>query len=378
MEAGRNLSALTGGGLAAKMFAMTHTLSSRLAALGLVVAAQTGALSLVGAAAAETAPEWIAVMPAGTFAGQDGRGPYTVKDPQALIAASQIAGRPIPVDYNHQTVFACLNGGDAPAAGWIDKFEVRDGGQIWAHVDWTEDGGKDVASKKYRFVSPAFKQDAEGNITSIESVALVNSPNLAELPVIHSQTGEVMDEFLKQLRAALGLPAEADQAAVIAACKTNTAGVSAQAATFKEIAVLVGLKPEASHIEVASGVKTKIATGAPDPALFVPMSAFKDLQTQVATLTGDAASKTAAAAVDAAVVAGKVSPAMKGWATDYASKDPTGFAEWAKTSPAIVRSGPIVPEKLDPATVSLGDAEIEVASRLGISIEDMRKTKVAA
>jgi phage I-like protein len=361
----------------AKMGAMTQSLSARLASLGLIVAAQVGMIPIEGAIAAGTAPEWIAVMPAGTFVGQDGRGPYTVKNPQALIDASQKPGRPIPVDYNHQTVFACLNGGDAPAAGWIDKFEVRDGGQIWAHVDWTADGGKDVATKKYRFVSPAFKQDEAGNITSIESVALVNSPNLAELPVIHSQTGEVMDEFLKQLRAALGLPADADQAAIVTACKSAVKEDVATAASLKGIAVLVGLAADATPIDVASAVKAKIQTGAPDPALFVPMSAFKDLQTQVSTLTNDAASKTAAASVDAAVIAGKVTPAMKEWATDYASKDPSGFQAWAKAAPAIVgRHEPVQPR--DPATVTLDAAEIEVASRLGLSVDEYRKTKVAA
>ncbi len=68
----------------------------------------------VGAAilpAGET-PEWIELIPAGEFAGRDGRGPYRLTDAAAVIEASQAlrmdAG--LPIDYDHATDFA------APAA----------------------------------------------------------------------------------------------------------------------------------------------------------------------------------------------------------------------------------------------------------------------
>jgi phage I-like protein len=34
------------------------------------------------------APEWVHLVPAGRFSGVDGRGPYTLADPAAVIAAS--------------------------------------------------------------------------------------------------------------------------------------------------------------------------------------------------------------------------------------------------------------------------------------------------
>jgi len=84
-------------------------------------------------------PDWIQLIPAGSFRGRDGRGPYVLDDPGAVIAATNAlrmrAG--IPIDYDHATDFAAPNGNPAPAAGWITEFAIRDGA-IWGRVEWTE------------------------------------------------------------------------------------------------------------------------------------------------------------------------------------------------------------------------------------------------
>jgi len=92
------------------------------------------------------APEWIQLLPLGTFSGRDGRGPYHVNDPEAVIAATREyhGNTDIPLDYNHQTEFASQNGKPAPAAGWIKELETRPDG-IWARVEWTEAGARAVA-----------------------------------------------------------------------------------------------------------------------------------------------------------------------------------------------------------------------------------------
>ena len=50
------------------------------------------------------APEWIHLLPSGAFSGRDGRGPYRLTDPDAVIAATRewFRGADMPVDYNHQ------------------------------------------------------------------------------------------------------------------------------------------------------------------------------------------------------------------------------------------------------------------------------------
>ncbi len=127
---------------------------------------------------AGTAPEWVHILPAGTFSGVDGRGPYKLTDAQAVIAASLQHGA-IPFDENHATESAALVGGEAPARGWIDQLQMRPDG-IWAHVDWTNAGRAIMEDKSYRFVSPVFNHAEDGSVLNIKSVGLTNNPNLIE------------------------------------------------------------------------------------------------------------------------------------------------------------------------------------------------------
>lgn len=308
-------------------------------------------------------PDWVMLLPAGVSRGVDGRGPYNNDQPDAVVANSMQDGRPLPFDYNHQTVFAALQGQNSPASGWINKLENRDGA-IWGQVEWTPKGHAALADKEYRFVSPAFKHDHKtGRVQKLVSSALVNSPNLRELPAIHAQlnalfpkTGDAkpMDEELRaRLVAAYGLEANASMETIVAHAEKIRAA--------------------------ASGTLT---TGAPDPAKYVPMAAFTELQTEVGVLRKAAASAHATGLVDAAATAGKLTPAMREWGLDYASTNPAGFEAWAAAAPAIVAPG--TDTRLDGKDVlsthasGLTPKELEVAANLGVSPEAYAATKKKA
>lgn len=300
-------------------------------------------------------PEWLMLIPAGVSQGVDGRGPYNNDQPDVVVAASMRDGRPIPFDYNHQTVFAALNGSRSPASGWIDKLENRDGA-IWGHVDWTPAGHQAVASREYRYVSPAFLHDAKGRVTKLVSSGLVNAPNLRELPAINAQLGalfskqpgdlEVMDEAQRaRLAAAYGLPANTTAEALVAHAETQRLANSSL----------------------------------PDPSKFVPIEAFTELQTQVATLQQGAASAHATNLVEDAVKNGKLTPAMKDWGLAYASKDPTGFESYLASVPAIIAPGadPNLAGKEEVAAHASGltSAELEVCANMGLMPEAYAKNK---
>jgi len=132
------------------------------------------------------APDWIHIVPSGTFSGKDGRGPFHLNSPQEVITASfPNPKRPIPVDYNH-TLYAQKH--DAGAAGWIDRMESRNDG-IWAHVEWTPKASRLIAEKEWRFLSPAFETAEDGTVKRIDSVGLVNRPNLP-LPALNSESSQ--------------------------------------------------------------------------------------------------------------------------------------------------------------------------------------------
>ena len=323
-------------------------------------------------------PEWVMIFPAGTSMGVDGRGPYRNINPEKVISTSYKDGRPVPFDYNHQTVFAVQNGGEARASGWMPEMQVRDGA-IWAKVDWTKAASDAIAAKEYRFVSPTFKRDLKtGEVLCIDSVGLVNTPNLTELPAIASKTGvDQMEKLLSALRDALGLPADADQDAIIAACKSSRATASAMV----PLANTLKLAPTATAVEVVTAAQAAISTvtATPNPALYVPMAAFTDLQTQVATLLANQSASQTETVVASAMQEGKVSPAMKEWALSYAAKDLTGFVEWASKTPVIIKPQTSASQfsAAPPGTLSTSDDGVvrEICSNLGITVEAYRKTQ---
>lgn len=353
---------------------MSNPFQQSLEQRGLAVAS---AIALTG----DGVPEWVMIFPAGTSMGADGRGPYVLSNPLRVIAASLKDARPVPFDYNHQTVFAVTNGGEARASGWINAMEVRDGA-IWAKVDWTEAASKAIAAKEYRFVSPTFQRDLQtGEVFHIESVALVNTPNLTELPAIASKTGvNDMDKLLSALREALGLPADADQDAIIAACKSSRATCSSLD-TVKTLAPVLKLDASTASVsDIVTAAKSAITSGGkPDPAQFVPMAAFAELQTTVASLQANHVQTQTETLVTAAVQAGKVSPALKEWATDYASKNPAGFKAWEALAPVIVtpQTTASTLAGVPPGTLTTADDGTvrEICANLGIPVEAYRKTE---
>lgn len=130
----------------------------------------------------EVPPAWIELIPPGPdVAGNDGRR-WRNDDPHTIVAAFQQRYRAVPmvIDYEHASEHRAPQGLDAPAAGWIDRLEVRQGGSIWGHVQqWTERAAQMIKAREYRFLSPVFTfEKATSKIRALVSAALTNSPNL--------------------------------------------------------------------------------------------------------------------------------------------------------------------------------------------------------
>ena len=126
-----------------------------------------------------TAPEWIELIPAGPLVvGVDGR--QWINDaPDRIVAKANEARNPIVVDYEHASELRAPQGLDAPAAGWIDRLEVRGAGSIWGHVEWTAKALQDIVEKAYRFLSPVFTFEKDtARIVELVSAGLTNKPNL--------------------------------------------------------------------------------------------------------------------------------------------------------------------------------------------------------
>jgi phage I-like protein len=304
-------------------------------------------------------PEWIQLIPAGNFHGRDGRGPYVLSDPAAVIAATNAlrmkAG--IPIDYDHATDFGAPQGNPAPAAGWITEFAIRNGA-IWGRVEWTERAAHAIRAHEYRYISPVFQYaPGDGIITRLLRAGLTNNPNLYLTAISAAGDEESnMEEFLRKLREMLGLPADASTDDILQRLNAGDAAGNADAA--------------AAH-----------RAGTFDPARYVAVAEFQQALTELNALKMERARERAEHSVDAAIRSGKLVPAHREWAIAYCAADPKGFDSFASRQPVVLpgelnlSGDPRAALSRSHVGAMLSATEIAICSLLGVTANDFVKRK---
>ncbi|MCC5911329.1 MAG: phage protease [Clostridiaceae bacterium] len=263
----------------------------------------------------------------------------------------------VVIDYEHQT----LTGNKAPAAGWIKGIEKTDEG-IVANVHWTEKAKEYLANKEYRYLSPVvMKRKSDGRAVELHSAGLTNTPAIdGMVPIINSNKVEEEDEMeLKEIALSLGLKEDATQEEIVLAVKKlNEKTVVAN----KEILQELELQDDAT----VEDVKGKLIA-LKNPAGYVSAEEFRNLQQQVQE-------QQKSDLVELALSTGKITPAQKDWAEEYALKDPKAFKNFLDKAPRVVPMKEIETKKKSAGGgEKLDDLEMKVNSMLGISDEDVKK-----
>lgn len=331
------------------------------------------------------APEVISVLPFGHVVSQ--KGEFDVDEESLAAMKAQIAGRGVDlvVDYEHQT----LTGDRAPAAGWVKELFAEDG-YIKARVEWTLPAKQYLENKEYRYLSPVITvRKADNKATGLHSLALTNTPAISGMnPIVNSSTFEGgytnMNELIKKLAAALGLGEDAGEEQIfeaLSACMEENKALKEAAdgkkpgdgrqgedgkqppeedavVVNKAVCELLGLKAGASAAEAAA----------------VIMSLKGGIDGRVKALEEQLADRDAEEAVELALKGGKITPAQKGWAKDYALKSPEGFKTFLEKAPQVVPMSEIAGggvlalkgKKPDEATML-------ICKQLGVSAEDLEK-----
>lgn len=127
------------------------------------------------------APEWIRVVPIGTFpTHHDGPHEITAEHIQEMAASFERTSTDVLVDVEHGSL--C---GESRAAGWSDAVESRADGLYMRYPEWTPYGQTYVDAREYRYLSPVYQvasvgKDGSDRGAQLLSVALTNSPYLNE------------------------------------------------------------------------------------------------------------------------------------------------------------------------------------------------------
>ena len=161
-----------------------------------------------------------------------------------ILDAWRKSGSPeLLVDADHDS----CSGGSTRAYAWASNLAIDDTDGLVADFRLTNIGRESLDSREYRFVSPVFECDKDGNALALTSIALTNCPNLpvscvlnrtesADDTPVEDKQGKIMNE----LKSMLGLEQDAADEAVIEAVKAlqqRVAEVEAEALNAEAEAV---------------------------------------------------------------------------------------------------------------------------------------------
>lgn len=290
----------------------------------------------------------------------------------------------IPVDYDHQLVFAAGKGaggsgggGQAPAAGWIDPATLQaDAAGIWADVQWTQAAAARLAAREYRYVSPSFFAAKDGRLLAIAHLSLVNYPAITDLPAVAAALDAAPFDTasatnpetpnMQKIATALGLPADASEEAILAAIAKMTAPPAGMATA----AAALGLGADATVDQIITAAASVSAT--PDPTKFVPIAALQDTAARLAALETERHDRLLTAAAEA----GKITPALRPWAAELLKKDEAAFTAFVAAATPIVTAGahlngPAVEQNAHGLTAD----EIQTAAAFGLTPEEYAAAK---
>ena len=186
---------------------------------------------------------------------EDGTRLLQVCDAQAFAAVAadwEARGRPkLLLDYDHAR---------GRAAGWITRIWADPATGLMGDVEYTPAGAAAVEGAEYRFISADWFLGADSRPGRLNGAALTNTPNLPVKPIINS-TGAKHDNSavitqktegsikMEKIKTMLGLPPEADEAAVEAAVQA----LLDQAKAASEAA----LEAEAEGVAAANAARVK-------------------------------------------------------------------------------------------------------------------------
>lgn len=323
-----------------------------------------------------TAPEWVQLFPMGAVKPVDGREPWDATDAQAIVSASKM---PASIDYDHGTDRVQQGERNSRAAGWMQELKI--GGPngepgIWAKVDWTPAGGKAVADREYRYISPVFMHRKKDRaITKVLRASLTNDPAL-ELKALASQQQETTLD-LKELAVKLGLPETATLAEVMAkidALQTAQTALASKTKLLGNVAVAAGLSSdkEVGDTEVtAICAKLKVPATADATKMGEMQQKIDELNIELANVKKGNADDKAKTEVEKAIADGKLPPAQKDWAIGYCSRDPEGFAKFIGAQPKLLPNGSLAPQGAKEGDLS--DEQKQVCEQLGLDPEVYKK-----
>ncbi|GAB7082358.1 phage protease [Megalodesulfovibrio paquesii] len=316
------------------------------------------------------APAEIQLLPAGPeIVGRDGRR-FVLPSAQAVVDAFAARGRPAPIDRDHVGEEPLQ---EAPAAGWITSLRVADDGTVWGSVDWTPRGGRQVADREYRWISPVLLHDRGGVILDIAGAGLTNNPNLP-LRALNARGATSQED-----------PMATQQQQPPATAPAPVPSVSPGSPVSPDIAAItavLGLPATAGPQEVVTAINSIKASAMPDLTRYVPRADYDaaaqraaNAEAKLAGIEQQAKEAAIEAAIGEALKAGKIVPATADFYRASCRQDGglEAFRAFCAVAPAIGTPSAATGAPPEGAAPTLDAPARAVCAALGIAEADYAK-----
>lgn len=308
-------------------------------------------------------PEWVPLIPVGTFTGRDGR-TWHNPQPENVIQLTTASNREQPLDWEHSTELKRPKGEEAPAAGWFTDYRINNG-HIEGRLEFTPRGLQSVQNREYRYLSPVFRYDNAGNVYDIRSAGLTNMHNLL-LPALNQEQHD--HAHLTPDQESNDMDLKALLAAIATALNTEI--------TTPEQA-LDAVKQQATDLQTA-----KNSEGQPDLASYVPVDTHNQALQRALNAEQELSNHLTTArnaeidtAIDDAVAAGKIAPSNKEfYRTACNSEDGlANFRKFVASAPVIAPESNLDGKKVTNHKTALNSEEQALADMFGNTAEDLAK-----
>lgn len=285
---------------------------------------------------------YIQIFPAGRFYAKDNRKPdgwkLTKEIAESLIATAQKQEDDYLIDYEHQTLYAASNGKPVIAAGWFKNLEYREDEGLFAKVKWNAAAVEAIKNDEYRYISPTFEADKDGNVVSLFNVALTNVPAIDGMAKVVA-----LSELIEAKRSRANFLTELKSLVDSATGLSEDQLVGAVREMINQVHWLsqdqTGL--EAPNTKNPSEAKTDnqqdVAT--PDPSKFVPIEMFNEVKEQLGTLLSTQKAEALNIIVEEALQDGKLTPAQKSWALTLGQQNLESLKQYISSAPVLTPIG---------------------------------------
>jgi phage I-like protein len=378
------------------MTAMSKNTSTSRATVAIALAACSFRLPAAGGDTIE-----LQVTPAGEFRPADGRemkvDAWRIDQAIATRVIERFRARKTRtvVDYEHQTLHKEANGQPAPAAAWIHDLVWRDGQGLYAVAKLTATARQKIDDEEYLYFSPVFTYAVPGgDVLDLRMGAFTNTPGIdgmEPLTLVAAATfglttlSEIpVNELLKKLLEALGLPADTTEEKALEAISALKVAPKEAAPDTAALCAALDLKVGATSAQLlaaCTSLKARAATAQPDMAKFVPVEMLESVKSELAVLTTQVNGDRVDALIKDGLASGKLLPAQEAWARDLGKTAITALSAYLDATAPIAaltatQTGGKQPDGAA-KLANLSSEELAVCTAMGLDPADFAKSKAA-